>query len=97
MFDYIKQQTSNHDSMIASSELFKLNYLNHYGWNFQTDTTDQDCTPLRQFSSNDRRVRNSTYSPSSSLQQPSMNPTHNAITSVIKSENIIEFDKQQKR
>jgi hypothetical protein len=86
MFDY----TKNHNNMMASNELFKLNYYDMQGWNLQTDSTTTD-TPLRYFSASDKRIRNSTYSPSSSLQQVYSMP------SIVKSENIIEFDKQQQR
>jgi hypothetical protein len=100
MFEYIIQQepTSNNTSnMMPSSELFKLYYFDNQRWTLQTN---QDRSHQRHFSANDRRVRNLTYSPSSSSLQQQLsivNPMYNAIPSEVKSENIIEFDKQQQR
>lgn len=74
------------NEMTSSSELFKLNYFDSQGWNHQQqmDPTTTIRNPisynleenrnkhhLRHFSANDRRIRNSTYSPSSSTASSS--------------------------
>ncbi|GAN04441.1 conserved hypothetical protein [Mucor ambiguus] len=75
------------NEMSSSSELFKLNYFDSQGWNHHQqhmDTTvtirnpisynleeDRSKHHLRHFSANDRRIRNSTYSPSSSTASSS--------------------------
>lgn len=75
------------NEMSCSSELFKLNYFDSQGWNHHQqhmDTTatirnpisynleeDRSKHHLRHFSANDRRIRNSTYSPSSSTASSS--------------------------
>lgn len=75
------------NEMSSSSELFKLNYFDSQGWNHHQqhmDTTatirnpisynleeDRNKHHLRHFSANDRRIRNSTYSPSSSTASSS--------------------------
>lgn len=74
------------NEMTSSSELFKLNYFDSQGWNHQQqmDSTTTIRNPisynleenrnkhhLRHFSANDRRIRNSTYSPSSTASSSS--------------------------
>lgn len=74
------------NEMTSSSELFKLNYFDSQGWNHQQqmDPTTTIRNPisynleenrnkhhLRHFSANDRRIRNSTYSPSSTASSSS--------------------------
>ncbi|CEP10522.1 hypothetical protein [Parasitella parasitica] len=74
------------NEMASSSELFKLNYFDSQGWNHQQQM-DPNATirnpisynfeekrnkhHLRHFSANDRHIRNSTYSPSSTASSSS--------------------------